>query len=327
MAQAAKTVRPKRERKSQPKVKLELVNPTEKVNEDYYDPLPPFDEPILKDYDQGFDDLTPEEEDQLDDVLGEAEHYIIGPKVIPSSPPVNGTLVVHCGANRVTREDLALIALPEATATFQPIHHARLVDELEEALAFRHISIVRSEFAVTPDGMRLFGLLEVNAEYEGVRLAIGLRNANDRSMRLGMVAGYRCFVCDNMSLSGDFKPMLAKHSKNFDLIESLSLGVDRIQRGFEPLKRAIDFKRLHPLDDDRARLMIYRAFMEQKFPVTLMKRVHSHYFVPEYEEFKPRTVWSMENAFTSSFKELKPVRQYEMTARLGKYLVPYTQAF
>lgn len=120
---------------------------------------------------------------------------------------------------------------PPATDTFKPIAHATLIDELEGSLAFRHIKIARDEYVVSPDGMRLFGLLELNAEYEGVRFAIGLRNANDKSMHLGMVAGYRVFVCDNMALSGDFKPLLAKHTKHLDLVESLSVGVDRIQRG------------------------------------------------------------------------------------------------
>ena len=147
---------------------------------------------------------------------------------------------------------MSLVPTPEATDTFKPIAHAALIDELEKSLSFRHISIVRDEYAVSPDGMKLFGLLELDAEYEGVRFAIGLRNANDKSMRLGMVAGYRVFVCDNMALSGDFNPLLAKHTKNFDLVESLSIGVARIQRGFEPLKEAITFKRGHRLRDEEA---------------------------------------------------------------------------
>ena len=210
---------------------------------------------------------------------------------------------------------------PEATDTFKPIAHAALIDELEKSLAFRHIQIVRDEYAVTPDGMKLFGLLELNAEFEGVRFAIGLRNANDKSMRLGMVAGYRVFVCDNMALSGDFKPLLAKHTKHFDLVESLSIGVDRIQRGFEPLREAITFKRSHKLRDEEAHSVIYRAFMENRFPLKLLTTVHQEFFVaPSHAEFKQQTVWSLENAFTTAFKELKPVRQYEATARLGSFL-------
>lgn len=53
-----------------------------------------------------------------------------------------------------------------------------------------------------------------------------------------------------MAMSGDFKPLLAKHTRNFDLVESLSIGVDRIQRGFEPLKEAIAFKRGRLLPDE-----------------------------------------------------------------------------
>lgn len=213
---------------------------------------------------------------------------------------------------------------PPATETFKPIAHATLINELEGSLAFRHIRVVRDECAVSGDGMRLFSLLELDAEYEGIRFAIGLRNANDKSMRLGMVAGYRVFICDNMALSGDFKPLLAKHTKNFDLVEALSIGVDRIQRGFQPLREAIDFKRSHRISDETARSIIYRAFMENRFPLKLMKSVHREFFVaPSHAEFKQQTMWSLENSFTTAFKELTPVRQYEVTARLGKFLQPY----
>jgi hypothetical protein len=64
------------------------------------------------------------------------------------------------------------------------------------------------------------------------------------------------------------------------------------------------------------------AFTEGKFPIRLLRSVHKHYFVPGYEEFKPRTVWSLTNAFTSAFKETPPDRHFELTARLGKFLEP-----
>jgi hypothetical protein len=249
---------------------------------------------------------------------GEAE-------ILPPDPNVNAKLMAHCGTQKVTRLDLTALPVPESTETFKPIPHALLIDRLEEALAFRHISITRDEYAVSKDGMRMFGLLELNADHEGVRFAIGLRTANDKSMRLGMVAGFRVFCCDNMSLSGDFKPLLAKHSKNFDLTESLSIGGDRIQRGWEPLRRMIDAKRTLQLTEGQAQNVIYNAFMRERFPVKLMKAVHQEFFIaPSYDEFKMSTLWSLENAFTTSFKQLQPVRQYEMTARLGKFLKPYT---
>lgn len=224
-------------------------------------------------------------------------------------------LLAHCGTTKVDRNFLQTLELPEATDTFQPIAHSVLVDAVEESLSYRRIRLERSEFAVSKDGMKMFGLLEVNHEFDGIRFAIGLRNANDKSMRVGMVAGYRVFVCDNMAFSGDFNPMLNKHSKNLDLIESVSMGVDRIQRNWEPLKNAISIKRETFIDEPDAKMFIYEAFTKNKFPVSLFKSVHDEYF--DKSDF---TIWGIEQAFTESFKKLLPVSQYEQTSRFGKLL-------
>lgn len=227
---------------------------------------------------------------------------------------------------KITRADLEFLPVPPATDTFQPIAHKVLVDAIDEALALRRFQIVRSEFAASLDGMKLFGLLEINAAMEGIRFAIGLRNSNDKSMRLGLVAGYRVQVCDNMMFQGDFNPLLAKHTKGLDLIESVSIGIDRIHRGFAPLEKAINLKRLMQIADDEARVLIYQAFLEEKFPISLIKDVHRNYFDPPFEDFRERTLWSLENAFTESFKELNPLAQYQTTARLGKFIKPLLEA-
>jgi hypothetical protein len=41
---------------------------------------------------------------------------------------------------------------------------------------------------------------------------------------------------------------------------------------------------------------------------------------PRYEDFRPRTLWSLSNAFTSAFKELDPIPQFKATAKLGAFL-------
>jgi hypothetical protein len=235
---------------------------------------------------------------------------------------MDNRLMVHAGARRVTREELSTLPTPASTNTHKIIPHAEVINQLEESLSFRHISIVREDYAVARDGARLFSLLEVNAEHEGIRFAIALRNAHDKSMTLAMTAGYRVFICDNMAMSGDFKPLAAKHTRNFDLIDALSIGVDRLQRGWQPLRERVDFMREKVLPITTAQALIYRAFTEGKFPVRLLKSVHKNYFEPSYDEFKPRTVWSLSNAFTSAFKEARPDRQYELTARLGRFLGP-----
>jgi hypothetical protein len=239
----------------------------------------------------------------------------------------HGTLMAHAGANKITRQELALIETPESTDTFHPVAHHQLIDTLTETLSFRHIQVVKDEYAVSPDGMKMFGLLELDATFLDCRFSIGVRNAHDKSMRLGLVAGYRVFVCDNMAFVGDYSPLQAKHSKHFDLIESISVGVDKIQRNFEPLSKQVEGWTQTRVADEAAKNVIYDAFVMGGFPRNAMIGVHNNYFHPEIEEFKPRSFWSLSNAFTSAFKKLKPVPQYQATAKLGKFLGRYAPPF
>ena len=94
-------------------------------------------------------------------------------------------------ANKLTREELALIPTPEGTKTHRPIPHHEIVQALIETLGFRHIAVIRDEYAVSGNGMKLFGVLDLETQFEGCRFSIGLRNAHDRSMRLGLVVGFR----------------------------------------------------------------------------------------------------------------------------------------
>lgn len=64
------------------------------------------------------------------------------------------------------------------------------------------------------------------------------------------------------------------------------------------------------------------AFVEGKRegPEHLVCTVHDLYFERKYEDFRPRTIWSLSNAFTSAFKDLEPIPKFRATAKLGEFL-------
>lgn len=119
-----------------------------------------------------------------------------------------------------------------------------------------------------------------------------------------------------------FTPVLPKHTKSFNLVDTLSVGVDRIQRNFEPLERQVETWRKTQITDDTARLILYSAFIDGKLeaPRSLLPEVHLRYFEPQYPEFSARTMWRLSNAFTSAFKRLDPLPQFKATAKLGEFL-------
>ena len=234
-------------------------------------------------------------------------------------------LIVHAGARRVGRQELPTILTPEATNTHRPISHATLVEVILESLTYRRLDVVRDEYAVTPDGMRLFGFLEVNIEHGGVRLALVFRNSHDKTFSLGLLAGYRTFCCDNLAFHGEFVAIAKKHTKNVALDEVIGVGVDRVQRHFQKLTATLDAWRDYQLPDASAKAVIYDAFVAGGLdvPKRLAPAVHRHYFEPQHEEFRPRTFYSLSNAFTSSFKGLDPIRQMQATAALAPFLATY----
>jgi hypothetical protein len=162
------------------------------------------------------------------------------------------TLIGFAGRT-INRDELALAPTPPETATHQPVAHHQIVQALAETLGFRHIAVVHDEYAVSPDGMKMFGVLDLETEMHGARFSIGLRNSHDKSMRLALTCGYRVFVCSNMAFSGDFTPVLAKHSKSFSLVDAISVGVDRMQRNFEPMGKQVEALRQAELADVTAR--------------------------------------------------------------------------
>jgi hypothetical protein len=231
------------------------------------------------------------------------------------------------GEDLLTREQLALVPTPDCTLTHRPIPHHEIVQALVETLGFRHIGVHKDEYAVSHDGAKMFGVMELETTFGGCRFALGLRNSHDRSLALGITVGYRVMVCSNLAFRGDYTPVLRRHTKNFNLRDVLSIGVDNVQRNFEPMVQAVELWRGHQLTDVDAKLVIYEAFVEGalEVPRHLIRDVHHQYFNPVHEEFQPRTLFSLQNAFTGAFKRLDPIPLQRATASLGDYFQRFNQ--
>ena len=87
------------------------------------------------------------------------------------------------------QESNALLT-PAATEAHRPIPHHEIVQTLVETLGFRHIGFTHDEYAVSPDGMKVFGVLERATEMEGSRcdqrreLVEGLATSSLTSLRI-----------------------------------------------------------------------------------------------------------------------------------------------
>jgi hypothetical protein len=230
-----------------------------------------------------------------------------------------GTLL-SANSQLVTRTELSTVAVPPPTATWRPVAHYDLVQALDRQLAVRDIRIVKEEFALGHEGLRLFGVLELEvpgtngSSGRDYHFAMGIRTANDRSFATQLVAGARVFVCDNLAFSGDLIAMNRKHTAKFDLNADLSRAVDVYERHLATFGDKFEGLHSRHLRGWEAKEMMFDAIAEDVVPARVIPAVIAGYWMHEGD----MTAWHLHNIFTSAFKQLAPAAKFQATARLGR---------
>jgi hypothetical protein len=238
------------------------------------------------------------------------------------------TLIQHCGARRVSDEELAGIEPPPATRTWFPLAHRTVLDTVRTTLHGAGFSIQRSSLAVSHDGARFFGTLDLTTTIAaGVSLAVGIRNSNDQSFPIGFCCGQRVFVCDNLAFTSEI--VVTKKHTRFGQQRYLE-GLARAVGGLGEYRRvaAAWIRRMEaePLNDDRANSLLLQAYERQIIGVRLLPQVVREWREPSRAEYRPRTAYALFNCFTDVLGRERqsrfPAESALATMRLTQLLTP-----
>jgi hypothetical protein len=233
----------------------------------------------------------------------------------------NAQLLSHVDTDLVTRDQLALIPAPQATATWHPIPHIELIETLQQALWDNRIRIRAEKFALRRDGSTLFGVLQLG--YQDTRdgqAAMGIRTSNDKTMSVQICAGLSVFVCDNLVFRGDLIALNRKHTSGLDLPLELDAAVKRFREHFGALTGEIEVLKERRLTDGEAKGLIHDVFANGVMPVRFLPLVSVMYFHPQVAAWQPRTAWSLHNAFTAIAKDMPISTRLPAIQELGRML-------
>jgi hypothetical protein len=215
------------------------------------------------------------------------------------------SLVTHCGARVVTREELDRVEAPSPTETWFPVKHSLVIDTVSQSLASAGFQVERMNFALSRNDARLFATMDLASPLAtGVNLAVGIRNSIDKSLPLGFVAGARVFVCDNMAFRSELL-VTRKHTRN---------GAARFQEAIcQATQSLVQFREVESqrirkfqhleLSDVKADSILLRSYEQGVVSHRLLPRVIKEWRTPSFEEFSDRTAWSLLNAFTGVLGE------------------------
>jgi len=211
-------------------------------------------------------------------------------------------LMIHCGGQEVAREALAEAGTPPATATWHPIPHATLLQEVEQSLERNNLRVVAQQHALAREGDRYFGLLQVanGQNPEDHAWVLGLRNSHDRTFPAGFVVGSRVFICDNLAFSGEIV-IARRHTRWIlrDLPRLVMDGVGQLTQRWHSQEERYDRYRTTALTDSDTHDVVIRALDVQAITTLQVPEVLRQWRRPAYPEFRERTAWSLFNAFTS----------------------------
>lgn len=228
-------------------------------------------------------------------------------------------LCAHAGAARVTRGDVLAVATPNRTATWVPIDHARLLEEMDDWVRRAGLEVRKEAHALSHNGARYFGVFDI-AVREGAAdygLAVGLRNSHDMRFPAGLAVGSRVFVCDNLAFSGEVT-LARKHTTYIlrDLPRLCAEAFGRVGRMRERQALRIDAYKRTALTDSAVHDLLIKSVDCKVIPNAQIPRVLEEWRKPAHAEFGPRTAWSLFNAYTETAKEWNPFDLPQRTQRL-----------
>lgn len=137
------------------------------------------------------------------------------------------SLMAHTTTSRTTEVAVRAVPEPTFTPTWHPVSHAKVIDSLESACKVHGIGIVNRDYSLNEPGTRMFGTFALDIGNGDIGYELGFRNSLDKSMVLGVTAGTRVFVCDNMCFSGSFIEF-HRHTSGLDMDRLISISTKAV---------------------------------------------------------------------------------------------------
>ena len=213
-------------------------------------------------------------------------------------------LCLHCGASAVPVTKLAQVQLPEATKTYCPIPHDFLLETVKVKLADAGFAVEKEAHALTHDGARYFGLMQLvngtsNKEHA---LVAGIRNSLDKSFAAGFSCGAGVFVCDNLSFTGEVV-MNRKHTARImeHLPGLITAAVSQTALMRDNQAKRFEFYQGVALGDWTADHLIMEMMRRGVIAPSRVTKIWREWEEPSHD-FGPQTLWRLFNAATETLK-------------------------
>jgi hypothetical protein len=236
-------------------------------------------------------------------------------------------LMLHSGGKVATLDEVRNVPTPAAVGRWHPTSHTTVLDSVRETLTGAGYIVRAEKYALARNDQRFFGILDLATPLvQGVSLSVGVRNSTDKSFPLGFAAGSRVFVCDNLAFSAE---LMVRRKHTLNGMKAFGLAIGQAVASLSTFKEleAARIQRLSEMEltPASASHLILTAYRRGIINSQQIADVCKEWETPRHDDFKPRSAWSLFNAFTEILRNRaisSPQTFVATTIRLNGLMLP-----
>lgn len=238
---------------------------------------------------------------------------------------MSATLCLHRGGRLVEFDELASVPAPPPAGRWFPLSHGSVLAKVRETLTEAGYTVRREQLGLSQDNARFFGVLDLTATLaHQVTLSVGVRNSIDKTFPIGFCAGSRVFCCDNLAFRAELL-VRKKHTRFGEMRFAQAIGeaIVRLQTFKQDEAQRIRMMAATDVRQEEADSLVLRAWEKGIVPTPALPRVIREWREPSFDDFRPSTLWSLFNAFTTALGErakTNPHAYAAQTMRLSAHL-------
>lgn len=205
------------------------------------------------------------------------------------------------GTNRVTESEVFNVPAVPFSKTFHPVHHRDLVLAVKEGVQAVGLEIVQSQYVLAAEGNRMFAVYDLSQQNSELCWSIGIRNSLNKTVSIGICAGTKIFVCENLCFSGDFLAF-RRHTSGLD-IDELSFLAYKAVRSMIPRLKALEAwqvgLRNYALPENHLKILLVEIMTNNVITPSKF-----HQFVDLYKNvYRDNSLWSFHESATEILRE------------------------
>ncbi len=225
--------------------------------------------------------------------------------------------------NLVTEAEVTQVPAVPFTSTFHPVHHKQVIDAVRTGISLTGMEVVKSQYVLARDGMQMFGVWDLNAGNSDLCWSLGIRNSMDKSLALGITAGTKVFVCDNLAFDGEYLTF-RKHTSGLDNDELEFLAYKSMKNmvpRLESFQKWHEGLRNYPLTEQDAKILLVEIIVNNVIPASKF-----HQFNDLYCNVYDDSLWGFHETTTDVLRGSNlmnlPKKNQVLNGVINKFIYP-----